>query len=74
MSKIGFDARGGDIHDGVGVEGSHTTIRIDEVDDLVKVLVPAGASVTEQDTNAGLQPAAHARTTAARCCSESHCP
>ena len=71
--EIGFDARGGAVHDGVGVEGSHATVGIDQVDDLVQVLVPAARSVTEQDTN-GRAAAGSARTTAARCCSESHCP
>ena len=47
--EIGFDARGGAVHDGVGVEGSHATVRIDEVDDLVQVLVPA-APVSQNKT------------------------
>ncbi len=41
MGEIGFDAGGGAVHDRVGVEGSHPTVRIDEVNDLVQVLVPA---------------------------------
>ena len=49
MGEIGFDAGGGAVHDGVGVEGSHATVRIDEVDDLVQVLVPT-APVSQNKT------------------------
>jgi len=48
MGEIGFDASCEAANDGVRVEGIHSTVRIDEVDDLVKVLVPA-APVSQKE-------------------------